>query len=170
MKWPVLQLWGRREHMMTNVQFCLLCPKCWFQFNSRIVRIHFSSIMSLLNWKMAAEMRGHIFRWRSRFRRRRVCLSSLLIQNSHWFCDISPRVLILVLLDLKLGWPGAHQMEPPSPLISSGNPFTSRFINRAIFFCNAVESHEWTCCLLFDLKQYYCHFSIFTGSSACETS
>ena len=23
-KWPVLQLWGRRQHMMTNVQFCLL--------------------------------------------------------------------------------------------------------------------------------------------------
>ena len=23
-KWPVLQLRGRREHMMTNVQFCLL--------------------------------------------------------------------------------------------------------------------------------------------------
>ena len=23
-QWPVLHLWGRREHMMTNVQFCLL--------------------------------------------------------------------------------------------------------------------------------------------------
>ena len=56
--------------------FILLCPKCWFQFNSRIVRTHFSSIMSLNNWKMIAETRSHIFRWRSRFRRRRVCLSS----------------------------------------------------------------------------------------------
>ena len=34
--------------------------------------------MSLNNWKMIAETRGHIFRWRSRFRRRRVCLSSQL--------------------------------------------------------------------------------------------
>ena len=26
-KWPVLQLCGPREHMMTNVQFCLLMPQ-----------------------------------------------------------------------------------------------------------------------------------------------
>ena len=26
-KWPVLQLCGRRQHMMTNVQFCLLMPQ-----------------------------------------------------------------------------------------------------------------------------------------------
>ena len=26
-KWPVLQLFGRRQHMMTNVQFCLLMPQ-----------------------------------------------------------------------------------------------------------------------------------------------
>ena len=50
----------------------------WFQFNSRIVRTHFSSIMTLNNLKMIAETRSCIFRWRSRFRRRRVCLSSLL--------------------------------------------------------------------------------------------
>ena len=59
--------------------FVFLCPKRWFQFNSRIVRTHFSSIMSVNNWKMIAETRSHIFRWRSRFRRRRVCLSSLKI-------------------------------------------------------------------------------------------
>ena len=56
--------------------FVFLSPKRWFQFNSRIVRTHFSSIMS--NLKMIAEARGHIFRWRSRFRRRRVFLSSLI--------------------------------------------------------------------------------------------
>ena len=39
--------------------------------------------------------------------------------------------------------PGAHQMEPPSPLISWVNPFPSRFINRTIFFCNALAA----CCL-----------------------
>ena len=57
--------------------FVLLCPKRWFQFSSRIVGTHFSSIMTLNNWKMMAETRSYIFRWRSRFRRRRVCLSSL---------------------------------------------------------------------------------------------
>ena len=60
--------------------FVFLCPKRWFQFNSRIVRTHFSSIMSLNNWKMIAETRNYIFRWRSRFRRRRVCLSSLILR------------------------------------------------------------------------------------------
>ena len=59
-------------------KFVFLCPKRWFQFNSRIVRTHFSSIMSLNNWKMIAETRSYIFRWRSRFRRRRVCFSSLV--------------------------------------------------------------------------------------------
>jgi len=59
--------------------FVFLCPKRWFQFNSRIVRTHFSSIMALKNWKMIAETRSSIFRWRSRFRRRRAYLSSLLL-------------------------------------------------------------------------------------------
>ena len=34
--------------------------------------------MTLNNWKMIAETRSYIFRWRSHFRRRRACLSSLL--------------------------------------------------------------------------------------------
>ena len=58
--------------------FVFLCPKRWFQFNSRVVRTQFSNIMTLNNWKMIAETRSCIFRWRSRFRRRRGCLSSLL--------------------------------------------------------------------------------------------
>ena len=58
--------------------FVYLCPKRWFQINSRTVRRHFSSIMTFNNWKMIAEKRSYIFRWRSRFRRRRVCLSSLM--------------------------------------------------------------------------------------------
>ena len=62
--------------------FVLLCLKRWFQFNSRTVRTHLSSIMTLNNWKMIAETRSYIFRWRSRFRRRRVCLSSLLTRDS----------------------------------------------------------------------------------------
>ena len=56
--------------------FVFLCPKRWFQFNSRIVTTHFASIMTLNNWKMITEMRSYIFRWRSCFRRRHVCLSS----------------------------------------------------------------------------------------------
>ena len=55
-------------------------------------------------------------------------------------------------------------MEPLSPLISKVNPFPSRFINRTIFFCNAIESHECACCLLFDVRQPCCDFSIFIGS------
>ena len=58
--------------------FVFLFPKRWFQFNSRMVRTHFSRIMTLNNWKIIAETRSYIFRWRSRFRRLRVCLSSLL--------------------------------------------------------------------------------------------
>ena len=57
----------------------LSCPKRWFQFKSRIVKAHFSGIMTLNAWKMIAETRSDSFRWRSRFSRRRVCLSFLLI-------------------------------------------------------------------------------------------
>ena len=39
-------------------------------------------------------------------------------------------------------------MELPSPLIPWVNPFPSRVINRTIFFCYALESHECACCLL----------------------
>ena len=41
--------------------FVFLCPKRWFQFNSRIVRTHFSSIMTLNIWKMIAEKREVTF-------------------------------------------------------------------------------------------------------------
>jgi len=58
--------------------FIFLCPKRWFQFNSRIVRTHFSSIRTLNNWKMIAEPRSYISRRHSRFRRRRISLSSLI--------------------------------------------------------------------------------------------
>ena len=64
--------------------FVFLCPKHWFQFNSRIVRTHFPRIMTLSNyWKMIAEPQNYIFRWCSRFRRRRVCLSSLITNHRH---------------------------------------------------------------------------------------
>ena len=59
---------------------------------------------------------------------------------------------------------GAHQMEPASPLISRVNLIPGRFINRTIFFCNPLESHECACCLPSDVRQYHCHFSIFIGS------
>ena len=44
-----------------------------------LVRSHFSSMMTLNNWKMITETRIYIFRWRSRLSRRRVCLSSLFL-------------------------------------------------------------------------------------------
>ena len=62
-----------------------LCPKRWFQFNSKIVRTHFSSIMTLINLKMIAETRTYISRWRSRFRRRRVCFSSHFSVLRTWY-------------------------------------------------------------------------------------
>ena len=60
---------------------------------------------------------------------------------------------------------GAHQMEPLSPLISWVNPFPSGFINRTIFFCFALESHECACCLL-----SFLYFHWLFPLSACETS
>ena len=78
--------------------FVFLCAKRWFQFNSRIVITHFSSIMSLNNRKMFAETRSHIFRWRSRFRRRRVCLRSLLsARQAAWFWREKPDAVVALL-------------------------------------------------------------------------
>ena len=51
MKWPVLQLC---EHMITNVQFCLLISEALvLQFNSTIVRAHFAI---LNNWGMVCNL------------------------------------------------------------------------------------------------------------------
>ena len=45
--------------------------------------------MTLNNWKMISETRSDIFRWRSRFRRRRVCLSSLVSRTGEkWKLDV----------------------------------------------------------------------------------
>ena len=90
----VLQLCGRREHMIRNVQFCPLMLQAGH--NSRTVRTHSLStifkhslsIMTLNNWKMIAETRSYIFRLRSRFRRRRVCLSSLLPTQTKRFAFV----------------------------------------------------------------------------------
>ena len=59
---------------------------------------------------------------------------------------------------------GVHQMRLPFPFISWVNRFPNRFVNRSIFFCNVLKSHECTCRVLFDLRRYYCHFSISIGS------
>ena len=58
--------------------FVVLFLKRWFQFNSRIVRKHFASVMTLNNCEIITETRNFIFRWRSRWCRRRLCLSSLV--------------------------------------------------------------------------------------------
>jgi len=61
--------------------FDLLSQKRWFKFNSRIVRTHFASAMTLNNCDIIEETRTYIFRWRF-CRRRRLCLSSLLSRRS----------------------------------------------------------------------------------------
>ena len=77
--------------------FVLLCPKRWFQFNSSIVRTHLSSIMILNNWKMIAETRSYIFRWRPRLCRRRVCLSSLFaVVWTTWTNDDKYSIFLLL--------------------------------------------------------------------------
>ena len=53
--------------------FVFFSLKCSFQFNSRILRTHFASVMNWNNWDMIPETRNYIFRSRSRCRRRRVC-------------------------------------------------------------------------------------------------
>ena len=87
----------------------LSCPKRWFQFNSRIVKAHFSGIMTLNNWKMIAETRSDIFRWRSRFRRRCVCLCSLLILPYE-----RPTGPGLTWQTIWIAIEGRHCMEPAS--------------------------------------------------------
>jgi len=42
--------------------FVLLSLRRWFQFNSRIVRTHFASVMTLNYWETVARTRSYIFR------------------------------------------------------------------------------------------------------------
>ena len=60
--------------------FFFLSLKRWFQFNFWIVRTHFATVMTMNNSEMTAETRSYIFRLRSRCRRRRVCVNSLMFQ------------------------------------------------------------------------------------------
>ena len=60
------------------LNFVLLSQKRWFQFHSKIVRTHFASAMTLNNCEIIEETQSYIFRWRSRLRQRRLCLSSLM--------------------------------------------------------------------------------------------
>ena len=106
------------------LNFVFLCPKRWFQFNSRIVRTHFSSIMTLNNWKMIAETRSYIFRWRSRFRRRRVCLTSLLILPYE-----RPTGRGLTWQTIRLAIEGRHCMEPASWTLFPINIQFSHFLS-----------------------------------------
>ena len=88
--------------------FVFLCPKRWFQFNSRMVRTHFSRAMTLNIWKMIAETRSYIFRWRSRFRRRRVSDYNAVMSSAYTssFVSLSPIVIpfILVIMVTTLLW------------------------------------------------------------------
>ena len=86
------------------LNFVFFCPKRWLQFNPRIVRTHFLSIMTLSNWVMIAEPRSYIFRWRSRFRRRRFYVAitfdrSLSVGSCLWFVFHLWSVVWLLFLD-----------------------------------------------------------------------
>ena len=65
--------------------------------------------MTLNNWKMIAETRSDIFRWRSRFRRRCVCLCSLLILPYE-----RPTGPGLTWKTIWIAIEGRHCMEPAS--------------------------------------------------------
>ena len=80
-KWPFCSCVDDVSIRWQMFNFVFLCPKRWFQFNSRILRTHFSSKMTLNNWKLIAETQSYFFWWRSRFRRRRVWLSSLMTDS-----------------------------------------------------------------------------------------
>ena len=58
-----------------------MCRKRWFQFNSRIIRTHFSSRMTLNIWKLIAETLS----------RRHVWLSSLICRFVTLSYDVSER-------------------------------------------------------------------------------
>ena len=71
---------------------------------------------------------------------------------------------------IRPGWshfcctPSRSPSDGPSIAINFlGQPFPSRFTNITIFFCNALE---YAFCLLFDVRQYYCNFSIFIALSS----
>ena len=70
--------------------FVFLSLKRWLQFNSRIVRTHFASVMTLNNQEMIPETRSYIFRWRSRLCRCRVCANSLM--SSPWLRQLQNQI------------------------------------------------------------------------------
>ena len=61
----------------------------WFQFNSRVFRIHFASIM---NWEIIVRTPIYIFRWRSLPSHCRLILSFLLITKDK---DLYPKIDLL---------------------------------------------------------------------------
>ena len=66
----------------------LSCPKRWVQFNSRIVKAHFSGIMTLKNWKMIAETNGQFLHgpgltWQTIWLARRSALDGAGIMGAY---------------------------------------------------------------------------------------
>ena len=106
--------------------FVFLCPKRWFQFNSRIIRTHFSSKMTLNYWKLIAETQSYFFRWRSRFRRRRVCLSFYCFSNYHARRKIR-KTRICEAYDSRKPWQNfrTQNTDNRTRVTQSENPFAS---------------------------------------------
>ena len=110
-----------RRQMFNSV---FLPPKRWFQLNSRKTRAHFSSIMTSNNWEMIAETRGYIFRWRSRSRRRRVCLHFELRSYSRWH-EESPAFVVKLYRNFhhRRRRPRHHGFLHGIPASFQGSPF-----------------------------------------------
>ena len=106
--------------------FVLWSQKCWFQFNSRILRTHFASIMTLNHSEIIAETRSYIFRLRSRCRRCRVSLSSVII--SQQARDIMNFTSFWNENSVKRP-PSGYQIKAPSLIIK--------------FCCMATWKHIW---------------------------
>ena len=84
--------------------FVFLCPKRWFQFNWRMVRTHFSRIMTLNNWKSNCRnakldfqitfslpstsclLKLPIFKWRFR-------CSCCHTSETSWYCKVMSNML-----------------------------------------------------------------------------
>ena len=132
-KGPDLQFCGRREHMMTNVQYCLLIGEAlvriWFQD-----RTHFSSIMTSNNRVIITETRSYIFRWRSRCCRRCVCLSSLL--NTPQWSTLDYFSLYISLSSI--------QMICRDSILSPNSEHARKYYFRSFYSCRTITTARWS--------------------------
>ena len=121
--------------------FFLLSPNRWYHFNSRINSIHFAGITTWNNWESITETRSYTFKWHSRCRWLRPCLSSLkfwtspLCQNEG---QLSKHLLRWSTLIVNIISPGSCQSSCFTPQFT----FTSININNASFASNGFAENS----------------------------